>query len=435
MKHFSFFLVLFITFGSVQTVFSQSATAHISKAKRAYKRSQYADACFESIKALKIKPKKKKAQKILSMSYEMAVESINEQIDDLKSESEFFQDDFTVTQRKEIVKLYMTIRKLDKKSYEISKIVKSSKYDIDFERIDVKEDLAQAKKSLLEAKQDAAEQHYSNGLKFNNIGDRENYKKAAKEFKKAKTFIPNYKESEKFYAEARKNGTTRIAIFAFDNKTGTTQFGGIGESVSDQLSAKLFNDSEAMEFAEIISRDELGKLVTEHNLNMTPDMDPNTASEYGKLMGVHVIITGKITQVSAEHQPIIDDAARTVSRNVVVGKESYVNSKGKTRTRSVYGDVYAQVFDHRKTSKAILSGSYKVLDVKTGKILSQDQFSETYVWENKWITYTGDGKAINGIPRGYDSNELNPPTNFEMGNFLVNSLTEKMALKIKNLLN
>lgn len=435
MKHFSFFLVLFIILGSVQTVSSQSASAHISKAKRAYEMSEYADACFESIKALKIKPKKKKAQKILSMSYQMAVESINDQIDDLKSESEFFKGDFTVKQRRKIVKLYMTLRKLDKKSYEISKIVKSSKYNIDFERIDVKEDLTQAKKSLLEARQDAAEEHYANGLKFNNIGDRENYKKAAKEFKKAKIFIPNYKESEKFYAEARKNGTTRIAIFAFDNKSGTTQFGSIGESVSDKLSAKLFNDSEAMEFVEIISRDELGKLVAEHNLNMTPDMDPNTVSKYGKLMGVNVIIAGKITQVSSEHQPVIDDGSRRVSRNVVVGKESYVNSKGKTRTRNVYGDVYANLYDHRKSSKAILSGSYKVLDVETGKILSQDQFNERYVWENKWITYTGDSRAINGIPRGYDSNELNPPTDFEMGNSLVDSLTKKMALKIKNLLN
>ena len=424
---------MFITFGLTENIFAQSAASHISKAKRAYQNSRYVEACFESIKALKIKPKKKKPQQILSMSYDIAVESMLERIKELKSESKFFQDDLTVMKRKEIVNLYKKLQKLDKMSYEISKIVKSSKYDLDFERIDVKDELAQAINSLKDAKQDAAEQHYANGLKLYNIGDRENYKKAAKEFKKAKKFIPNYKESEKLYEEARKKGTTRIAIFAFDNKSGTTIFGDIGESVSDQLSAKLFNDRVAMEFVEIISRDELGKLINEHNLNMTPDIDPNTVSEYGKLMGVHVIITGKITQVSAENQPTIRDAARTVSRRVVVGKESYVNSKGKTRTRNVYGDVYAQVFEHRKSSKAILSGSYKVLDVKTGKVLSQDQFSETYVWENKWITFTGDERAVS-LPRGYDTKELNPPTSFQMGNYLVNTLTKKMARKIKRLL-
>jgi hypothetical protein len=120
----------------------------------------------------------------------------------------------------------------------------------------------------------------------------------------------------------------------------------------------------------------------------------------------------------------------------VVGKESYVNSKGKTKTRSVYGDVYAKVYEHRKSSKAMLSGSYKVLDVKTGKILSQDRFNESYTWENKWITFTGDERALRSFSgRDYDSNELNPPTNSEMGDELVDILTKKMAFKIKNLLN
>ncbi len=434
MKKF-YFILLASIFLFANQVNAQSASSHISNAKRAYKNSQYDKACFEAIKALKIKSKKKKAQEILAMSYELAVESLQDEIEDLTSDSEFFKGDVTVTQRKRIVKLYKTLKKLDKKAYEIGKIVKSSKYNLDFDRIDVSNELAAARKSLAEAREEAAEQHYANGLRLNQIGDRDSYKKAAKEFKMAKTFVPNYKESQALYEQARKDGTTRIAIFAFDNKSGTTRFGNIGESVSDQLSAKLFNDKEAMEFVEIISRDELGKLIEEHNLSMTSDLDANTATEYGKLMGVHVIITGKITQVSAEHQPVIDDGGRTVSRNVVVGKESYVNSKGKTRTRNVYGDVYAQIFEHRKSSKAIINGSYKVLDVKTGKILNQDQFSETYVWQNKWITFTGDERAVGGLPNGFDNNELNPPADFEMGNYLVDILTNKMTDKIKNLLN
>ncbi|MCF6169072.1 hypothetical protein [Lutibacter sp.] len=102
-------VLLFITISS----FSQSASSHILRAKKAYSRGNYVEASFESIKALRIKPKKKKPQEILSFSYELAQESITESIEDLKSLSTNFTGDITVSQRKRIVKLYKTLKKLD----------------------------------------------------------------------------------------------------------------------------------------------------------------------------------------------------------------------------------------------------------------------------------------------------------------------------------
>lgn len=297
------------------------------------------------------------------------------------------------------------------------------------------EEYTEAKRSLTEAKKEAAEMHYAKGLDLMKNDDRESFKKAAKRFKKAENYIPNYKQCLSLYEEARKNGTTRIAIFAFDNKSGTQNFGAIGESVSDKLSSQLFRNKEAMEFTEIVSRDELGKLIAEHQLNMSSDINQRTVSEYGKLLGVHIIVTGKITQVSSEHQRVIRVDPYTVQKEVVVGTESYVNSKGKTKSRSVYGIVSANIYESSKSSKAILSGSFKVLDVKTGRVLSQDQFNETYNWLNKWVSFKGDERAINKRSfSNFDRNELSPPTDFEMGNFLVEKLTDKMSKTITNLL-
>lgn len=424
-------VLLFIAISS----FSQSASSHILKAKKAYSKGDYVEASFESIKALRIKPKKKKPQEILSFSYELAQEFITESIEDLKATSTNFTGDITVSQRKRIVKLYKILKKLDKKSYEITKIVKKSKFNIIFDRINVSEEYIEAKISLTEAKKEAAEMHYTKGLDLMKKDDRESFKKAAKRFKKAKNYIPNYKQCLSLYEEARKNGTTRIAIFAFDNKSGTQNFGAIGESVSDKLNSQLFKNKEAMEFTEIVARDELGRLIAEHQLNMSSDINQSTVSEYGKLLGVHIIITGKITQVSSEHQRVIHDNPYTVKKEVVIGTENYVNSKGKTKSRSVYGIVSASVYESSKTSKAILSGSFKVLNVKTGRVLSQDQFNETYNWFNKWISYKGNERAINKRKySNYDSGEQNPPTNFEMGNFLINKLTNKMSNTVTNLL-
>jgi len=428
--------LIFFIFLFINPAHSQSASRHVSKAKKFYKKGNYTDASFEAIKALKIKPKKKSAQKILSLSYESAQENLFEEIEDLKSSSDIYSGDITVKFRERIVKLYKTLKKLDRKWNSISKLVKSKKYDLNFERIDIKENALKAKRLFTEANNQSAENHYLSALLLMKNENREDSKKAAKEFKKSQSFISDYKQSNTLYEEARIDGTTRIAIFAFDNKSNITKFGAIGESVSDKLSSALFNNKASMEFVEIVSRDELSRVIEEHNLNMTDDVNQNTISEYGKLMGVHVIVTGKITRVGAEHQNVINDSPRTVSREVVTGKESYVNSKGKTKTRSVYGLVYAQVFEHRKESKATLEGSYKVIDVKTARVLKQNQFNETYIWKNKWVTFTGDERAIGrGSYKGYDTNELNPPADFEMANILTQIIAKKMATKISVTLN
>ncbi len=434
MKKTIFLLVVAFSFAAFQNkAEAQSAFSLANKAKREFKSGNYIKASILSMKALMINPRKRKAQEVLSKSYELAVDDINERINMLKKSSRDFTGDETVVERARIITLYKTLQKLDKMLGRVQKMVKSPKYDINFERIEILNDLQRADESYREAVKQAAEMHYNKGDKYYRQGGRENFKKAAKEFKKALKYIKGYKDAEQRYADARKKGTMRIAIFAFDNKTGNMAYGAVGEQLADQLSAKLFKDPEAMEFVEIVSRDELGRIMAEHNLNMSSAMNQNSIAKYGKIMGVHIIIVGKITQVSATHQPAIHDAPRTVSRRVVVGQEAYVNKNGKRRTRNVYGEVYARVYEHHKSSKAILAGSYKVLDVETGKILDQDQFTEEYVWENKWITFTGDERAVR-VPAGYDYNEKNPPATFEMTNMLVNSLSEKMASRIRKTL-
>jgi hypothetical protein len=425
------FLLVFVF--SVISVQAQSTYMHLRDAKKAYKKGLPLIASLEAIKVLKIKPNKKGAQKILSLSYDSAIKEIKSKIEALQRSSSNFQGDKTVKEKERIVELYELMQRLNRDAYNLGQEIHNSKYNLNFELLDFSNEIQKAKNEYEETKLKTAEMHYNNAMKLYNTGGRNNFKKAAKEFKAAMKFVPDYKDSKTMYEDARKKGITRIAIFAFDNKSGNPGFGEIGELVSDRLAAKLFNDKEFMEFVEIISRDELEILMQEHKLSMSVEMDPRTAAKNGKLMGVHLIVTGKIMQASAEHQPVINDAPYTVSANVVVGQETYVNSKGKTKVRNVYGPVYAKIYEHRKSSKAILSGSYKVLDVETGKILDQNQFSETYVWLNRWITFSGDERAVR-IPRDYDANELNPPTDFEMGNKLVDKLTDKMAAKIKKLL-
>jgi hypothetical protein len=404
----------------------------MSKAKKYSQEGNYVEACFSSIKVLRKSPKKKKAQEILSYSYDIAIEDLQDKIEDLKSASETFQDDNTVEQRRMVVHHYKDLKKLDRQGREIGKIVKNSKFPLDFERVDVVSDLAMAKTLLSQAKNDAAEMHYASGLDLQSQGGIDNNKSAARRFKQVMAYVPGFRESNELYLECKKDGTTRIAIFEFENNSGNNQYGAIGQSLSDQLVSQLMKNKVAMEFVEIVSRDELGVLMNEHKIiNMSTDIDASTTAEYGKIMGVHKVIIGKITQISSEQQPTINDAVK-YKKEVVIGTEKYTKRNGKIGTRNVKGPVEVNIYLNEKSSVSIIQGSYKMLDVQTGKIDGSSQFNETKTWTRKWYTYySGDKRAIpDDVKRNYDTSERNLPTRIQMGNSLIELLATKLCASV-----
>jgi hypothetical protein len=421
---------LIVTLGILLST-SMFAQSNMSQAKKTYEDGLYAESCFFSMKVLRKSPGKKKAQEIFSYSYDMAVEDLQDKIEELKSTSETFQDDNTVVQREMIVDHYKVLKKLDRQGREIGKIVKKSKFSLDFERINVTEDLAKAKQLVSEAKNDAAEMHYANGLDLQSQGGVENNKSAAKRFKKAMAYVPDFRESSKLYQECKKAGTTRIAIFEFENNSQNSQYGAIGQSLSDQLMSQLMKDKEAMEFVEIVSRDELGVLMAEHNLSASGEINANTTAEYGKIMGIHKIILGKITQISSEKRPTRGGSnLNEYEAEVTVGEESYKGIAGVMRTRPIKGMVKVNLLLYEKSSVSIIQGSYKMLDVETGKIDGSSLLNEQIARFRKWYKYSnGDKRAI---PENfqYSAIETNLPTHIEMGNELVKILAVKLCANV-----
>ncbi len=189
-------------------------------------------------------------------------------------------------------------------------------------------------------------------------------------------------------------GIKRMAIIPFEDKSGKgRQYGSVADAIVDGLVSDVMNDSAATEFLEIVSRDQLSQVVSEQKLAMSGLVEVGTAVEVGGILGVHEILTGQITQISItpEHT-----APRSIQEKgqVAVGTERYQDRDGKIKERTVWREVYATVTFYKRTAGASISGSYKIVDVKTAKVKDTQQFRGDFTFQCEWETYSGHEQAL-----------------------------------------
>ncbi|MBI4620115.1 MAG: hypothetical protein HY739_08135 [Desulfobacterales bacterium] len=146
----------------------------------------------------------------------------------------------------------------------------------------------------------------------------------------------------------------RVGIVDFENKT-TYGKGRLGFSASDILTTELFKTGAFI----VVERAQLQKILGEQALGQSGVINPATAAEAGKILGLNAIVTGSISQFG-------------------------VKTEGKD-----YG-VYKQ-----KVQKAECTVDVRVVDTTTGQILFAD--SGSGVFEKKISEVLGLGQR-----GGYD---------------------------------
>ena len=63
-------------------------------------------------------------------------------------------------------------------------------------------------------------------------------------------------------------------------------------------------------------------------------------------------------------------------------------------TNKVYGTVKATLFHYRKTTTAKGVVSFRIVDAKTGALLSAEKMPGEFVWVSEWATFNGDERAL-----------------------------------------
>lgn len=350
------------------------------KAVSAYNNSNYALSVKLSTKALKIKPEYADAQAILVKSLPLFIRYSEERISSLDSKIDLNSVDLRVQEYKTLISITNGVRDLplltDKES---GKKISLPVNDYS--------------KKLMSAKKDAAEAFYSEANKKGEVGGIDNSKSAAKLIRRAQSYIPEYKNTNELYEKYRAAGIKRMAIFSFENKSGHTQFGNMGEMVSDQITSQIMGNSAAIEFLTLTSKSELEEITHSNNIDLGGGIKTYQAIEIGKKLGLHEIIIGNITQINIS-DPQKTEKNSLEKSNVIVRYEKYTNDEGKERRRAIRRDVSAKVKIFSLHANAKITGSYSILDVKTSKIIQTKAMSGEYNYNHKWGEFSGDERAL-----------------------------------------
>ena len=341
------------------------------------------------------------AQEHLNESYDRAINEGKNRIALLEVNTASFSGDQTVTDLAEIVRLYKTMYTLNLMIKDIPpkalKPVKRKDPGFSPEIEDFKDQLSASQENLEVGKEEAAVMHYTEGRALESKGGKLNSRMAAKRYKWTNQYSPGYRDATDRYDAVKKLGTTRLGLMKFES-TGS-RYGDLGAIVTDKLLNLLASKAASLEFFEVIDRNQVDMVISEQQLALSGLMDESTTADIGELQGVDVLLVGNITKNFVDRQKT-GPATKTYSKSVKVGTEKYVDSKGKEKTRDVMETVNVEAKIHSKYAEAFVGGSFKVLDVESGKVLLAGTATGSDKWSIDWIgEYTGDARALPSLAR------------------------------------
>lgn len=375
------------------------------EAKGLMKRGEYNKAVLNAAMALKTADKKShfsNAQERLNETYQPALDGSLNRIEKLKQATATFEGDHTVSSFAELIRIYTTIgdtqdvlASIPRKSFNPAKRKDTG---FSYEPVDFSKELAATKIKFEESKKDAAAMHYAKGRELENSEEKVELKKAAKHFKWANQYSPDYRDAMKRYNGIKIVATTRMGVNKFDMSV-SSRYGDVAARLTDELLSSLTSRAKTLEFFEVIDRDQLDKVIKEQKLSLSGLMDETTTAEIGELKGVDVILVGNVTENIVDRQES-GPSEKSYTKNVVLRKEKYKDEDGKEKTREIKGDVKATAKIYTKTAEATVGCTFKVVDVQTGEVLESGSTIGTDKWTFRWIgSFEGDKRALPVMPR------------------------------------
>lgn len=393
------------------------------QAKSQYQKGNFEQALYLNTQSLMIKPSYAKAQELLRQTYPQALANREKNVARIRAEKDLLMWDKLVVEYQALVNIQNTMG-------DLPRLVHPKTGEVFMYDVRNYHDL------LRESKTNAAEYHYQRAVELSRRSkDPEVQKEAAKEFKLAMEFIPDYKDSAVLYSQARKLAVKRVAIMPFEDKTGLkSRFGGIPDMLVDGIISALLNDKASSEFLEIITRGQINAVLAEQQLSTSGIVDESSAAQVGQLLGAHEIMTGKILQINivpAKTQSVELKESATIEVEPKSNDNEEVdpeNPPSKIKT-----DVTCLYTKFTKSTGAQITASYHIIEVATGRIKMQDSFTSNFNWSDTWARKgPGDERALSPATKAMIAKtEPMPPSEVEMVNSALRSLTTLFVNQIK----
>lgn len=91
----------------------------------------------------------------------------------------------------------------------------------------------------------------------------------------------------------------RIAVLGFDNNSTFTYWGdNLGAAAADELTTQLVRSGRFT----VVERSQVNAILEEQHFGLSGAVNPATAAEIGKILGVQAVVTGSITQFSVDRR-------------------------------------------------------------------------------------------------------------------------------------
>lgn len=389
------------------------------RAQAAYSAGNYEEAVKQSVQALSINPQLETAEILLEKSFIKAIPYYERRIEEYTVSEELAKWDKIIREYQRLDNLVKTVQTLDLNGNEVL-----------FYQAGVKDYSA----LITTAKNQAAEDYYQHGIQvMEGSNNRDSKRKAADAFRAAQFYVKDYKDSETLYETARNAGVLVIAVTAFENKSGKTSYGNLGEILTSQILSELISDKKLSEFVEFVRRDQIEEIMREQELAESGLAESSTI-ELGNILEAHQLLTGTINSIRIRRPQVSKDRVR-LEETVIIDKENYTDNEGKRRVRNVYGSVTARVTYYNQDAGADVDASCSIVDIETGKILFSESFTGSLKYSYDWATYTGDKRALNSHARSLTNRSQKPePVPDELVNQAMQSLQSQIVTQIRNYL-
>jgi len=311
---------------------------------KAYKKGDYYKAANDAVDKLKTSSGSEKAEFVLLKTYPLAIQDALREIENAKLDNSPNNYENVVAQYERINQLAYNIYHCPAAN---KLIPKPTEYP----------------KELSEAKQKAAEQVYSMGLKALDANTLMDARSAFQLFQRANNYVYGYQDVLKLIDESRFQGTLRV------------QFEKPVTSVKYQYSADFFSTNLLSEISKNLEK----RMIKFYNYD-----------GYGSNSTVkpHQYLVLNFEDFSIGN---VYDSKNTVDLKKDSVKVGTTKVNGKDV--AVYNTVTAKLNTFRREIKSGGLLSVRIYD-QNNQLIEQRNFSGQYVWYTSWSTFNGDDRAL-----------------------------------------
>jgi hypothetical protein len=313
-------------------------------------RSDQDNTLFEAVKSINKNKKDSAALQALPQLYQQAQERNLRKINSYYTSND-------LTKWNKILTAYQTLQSM------YSVIVES---DAASSRVSPKN----YQQNIMEVKEEAAADYYNQATDLTEKGGRENARTAYGYFKKANTYVPNYKDATAKMEETFQNAIINVVVYPVQDNSYfiNSGWGTFGYNFSNEyFQLRLIRELKGVNSNSYPARF-YSDLEARQN-NIKADWDIN-------LILRNIFIP----------RPQISNYSRQVSRQIEAGRDS----SGKIR----YTTVYATLNISRRFFNAKASMEINITDFTTRKNIVLNTFNEEYRWNDEHATYSGDSRAL-----------------------------------------